>query len=108
MAVTADAGQSVKIDSMSEVEMTTAAATAYQYTISYSLVRDAATTLATITIDNDVDSQTATARTLSENPSLTWIDTPGAGTFSYTIVITVTGTNIDTADALTRAINAVL
>jgi hypothetical protein len=107
LPVIAATGQDVKIDSMSEVEITTASAGSYQYTIVYSLLRDA-TTLATITVEKDTDSQTAATRVFGEIPNLTWVDTPGAGLFSYTIVITVTGTNIAAADALTRAINAVL
>jgi len=39
---------------------------------------------------------------------MTWIDTPAAGTHTYEIRITVTGTNIVSATALTRALNAVL
>ena len=41
-------------------------------------------------------------------PNMTWIDTPAAGTHTYEIRITVTGTNIVSATALTRALNAVL
>jgi hypothetical protein len=38
----------------------------------------------------------------------TWIDTPAVGTHTYEIRITVTGTNIVSTTALTRALNAVL
>jgi hypothetical protein len=107
MPVTVLAGQELKLDAMSEVDLTTTAATSYQYTVTFSLL-NGSTTLATVTINRDIDSQTATARTLSETPNLTWTETPGAGTFTYTIVITVTGTNIATADALTRAINTIV
>jgi hypothetical protein len=107
MPVTVLAGQELKLDAMTDVELTTAATAAFQYTIVFSLLRDA-TTLATVTVERDVDSQTATAKVFNEIPNLTWIDSPGAGNFIYTVVITVNGTNIDAADALTRAINAVV
>ncbi|HYE67733.1 MAG TPA: hypothetical protein VEA58_03925, partial [Anaerovoracaceae bacterium] len=107
LPVTTTAGQNVKLDSMSEVEITTTAAASYQYTIIYSLL-NGATTLATVTVEKETDSQAAVAKLFGEIPNLTWVDLPGAGTFTYTISITVTGTNITAADAITRALNAVL
>ncbi len=107
LAITATAGQHVKLDSMAEVEITTTAAAAYQYTITYSLL-NGATTLATVIVEKVTDSQTANTKLFSEIPNLTWVDSPGAGTFTYTINITVTGTSISDANAVTRALNAVM
>jgi hypothetical protein len=105
--VTSAAGQSIKLDSMAEVEITTTAAAVYQYTITYTLFRGV-TPLATVTVEKETDSQSVTSKLFGEIPNLTWTDSPGAGTFTYTIVITVTGSNVSNASAITRALNALL
>jgi hypothetical protein len=106
LAVTTTTGQTLKLDSMAEVEITTAATAAYQYTINYQLFLDGLS-IAAVTVENDIDSQSATARVLGEIPNLTWVDTPAAGSHTYEIRITVTGTNLTSAVALTRALNAI-
>jgi hypothetical protein len=90
---------------MVEVDMTTTALGVYDYAITYELLVDAAT-VATETID-DAGTSTAIGEPHTEIPNLTWIVVPGAGTHTYNIQITVTGTNIDTADANTRALNGI-
>ncbi|SHJ02701.1 hypothetical protein SAMN02746098_05035, partial [Desulfosporosinus lacus DSM 15449] len=107
LPVTTTTGQTLKLDSMSEVEITTTASTNYQYTINYELFLDGAS-IATVTVEKDTDSQSATARLFGEIPSLTWIDTPTAGSHTYEIRITVTGTNLTSAVALTRALNVLI
>ncbi|NRU22193.1 hypothetical protein CLBEJ_41620 [Clostridium beijerinckii] len=103
--VTVDAGEILKLDSMAEIDLVTAAAlVTYSYTIEFELFRGA-TSLATVTINNSDTLTLLVARNLTEVPNLTWTDTPGAGTFTYTIVITITSTNITSADAVTRALN---
>jgi predicted aconitase with swiveling domain len=92
---------------MVEVEVTTSATTPYQYTITYSLFSDGAA-ISTITVERAEDNVPTTARVLSEIPNITWIDAPTAGVHTYEIRITVTGTNIASAQALTRALNAVI
>jgi hypothetical protein len=91
---------------MAEIELTTTAAANYSYTITYELLRGA-TPISTLTVEKE-DDNTAASRALSEIPSMTWVDTPGAGTFTYSIEITVTGSGISTADAVTRALNAII
>jgi hypothetical protein len=92
---------------MVEVEVTTGVLTPYQYTITYNLFLDGAT-LATITVEKEEDNVSAAARILSEIPNVTWIDAPTAGVHTYEIRITVTGTNVASARALTRALNTVI
>ncbi|SPF55833.1 Collagen triple helix repeat protein (fragment) [Candidatus Desulfosporosinus infrequens] len=96
----------MKLDSMAEVEITTTASANYQYTIDYELFLDGSS-IATITVEKQTDSQTATSRLFGEIPNMTWIDTPAAGSHTYEIRITVTGTNLTSAVALTRALNAI-
>jgi hypothetical protein len=105
LPITTTTGQSLKLDSMAEVEITTSASANYQYTINYQLYLDGAS-IAAVTVEKDTDSQTATSRLFGEIPNLTWIDTPAAGSHTYEIRITVTGTNLTSAVALTRALNA--
>ncbi|QGU00156.1 hypothetical protein SYNTR_1562 [Candidatus Syntrophocurvum alkaliphilum] len=90
-----------------EVEVTTTTSTSYDYTITY-ILHDGTNALATLTIEREDDSGAGVVRVLSEIPNLTWVDLPGAGTTTYEIRITVSGTNIDSAQALIRALNAVI
>jgi hypothetical protein len=102
------AGQELKIDSVAEVEVTTGAGLPnYQYTITYVLL-NGATPLATITAEKDHDQASAASRVYGEILNLTWVDAPTAGAQDYSIQITVTGTNLTSAEALTRALNAVI
>ncbi|WP_315067477.1 hypothetical protein [uncultured Clostridium sp.] len=90
---------------MSEINIVTAAAlVTYNYTIQFQLLRGG-TTIATISINNSDDLTLAASRNLTEIPNLTWSDTPGAGTFTYTVVLTMSSTNINSATTTTRALN---
>ena len=91
---------------MSEVEITTTNSSNFQYTIVYSLFLDGVS-IATVTVEKDNDNATANTRLYGEIPNMTWIDTPAAGSHIYEIRITVTGTNLASAVALTRALNAI-
>nr|WP_288829280.1 hypothetical protein [uncultured Clostridium sp.] len=91
---------------MAEVEITASSAGNYQYTIVYNLLRSG-TIIATVTVEKDNDSTGAT-RLYGEIPNMTWVDTPGAGTFTYSVDITVTGTNVASASTITRALNAIV
>ncbi|MBZ9622594.1 NTTRR-F1 domain [Clostridium sp. FP2] len=106
-AVTTTSGQSLKLDSMAEVEITTTASANYQYTITYGLFRDGSA-IATVTAEKDKDNVSPTSRLLGEIPNLTWVDAPSAGPHTYEIRITVTGTNITSATALTKALNIII
>jgi len=64
------------------------------------------TSLATLTVEQNNDKVALTSRLFSEIPNLTWVDAPSAGSHTYEIRITVTGTNLTSAVALTRALNA--
>ena len=108
LAVTTTAGQSVKLDSMADVEITTTALIgATQYTLTYDLERDG-TPIATVTREEEVDQALAIARVFGDIPNETWLDAPAAGAHTYDLVITVTGTNVTAANVLTRALNAVV
>ena len=91
---------------MVEVELTTASLSPYQYTITYSLYGDLSL-ISTVTVEKEKDNVTLNARILGEIPNLTWIDAPAAGAHTYEIRITVTGTNIASASARTRSLNAI-
>ncbi|WP_223703385.1 hypothetical protein [Sutcliffiella deserti] len=104
VTVNADADQSVKVDSVAEVDIIVGLSTTFQYTIEYSLYRDGVL-LATLTENNEGDKPAGTVRLFSEIPNLTWIDTPGAGAHTYEVRLTVTGTNILTATVSTRSLN---
>jgi hypothetical protein len=90
---------------MVEVDMTVTALGVYDYTITYELLVDGAP-VATETYD-DAGTATAIGEPHTEIPNMTWIVVPGAGTHTYNIQVTVTGTNIATADANTRALNGI-
>jgi hypothetical protein len=107
LPVTVTAAGTLKLDSMSEVDITTAATTAYQYTINYELQRDTGS-LAIITVEKDVDNASAAERLLSEIPNMTWVDTLTPGAYTYVINISVTGTNLAGATASTSALNAIV
>ncbi|GLB31782.1 hypothetical protein LAD12857_37050 [Lacrimispora amygdalina] len=91
---------------MAEVEITTSSVGNYQYTIVYDLLRSG-TIISTVTVEKDNDSN-GTIRLYGEIPNMTWVDTPGAGTFTYSVDITVTGTNVASASTITRALNAIV
>lgn len=90
---------------MVEVNLTTTALGAYDYTVTYELLVDSAPT-ASETVDN-AGTALAAAEEHTEVPNMTWVVSPAAGSHTYNIRVTVTGTNIATADANTRALNAV-
>jgi hypothetical protein len=92
---------------MADVEITTSTLTPYQYTITYILYVNG-TALSTVTIVREEDNVSLAARILDEVPNMTWFDSPAAGTPTYEIRITVAGTNIASAQALTRALNAII
>ncbi|MGP4070124.1 hypothetical protein ACTWP7_16080 [Halobacillus sp. B29] len=104
VAVTSDAGQSLKIDSVAEIDIIVGLSTTFQYNIQYSLYRDG-TLLATLLENNEGDKPGGIVRLFSDVPSLTWVDLPGAGMHTYEIRLTVTGTNILTATVNTRSLN---
>jgi len=95
---------------MVEVDLQTDATTSYSYTITYDLLRSGtASPISRLLVEKSDDNTIGISRTLSEIPSMTWVDTPGvSGTFIYTIQITVTGANIASANAVTRALNATI
>ena len=106
LGVTSISGETFKLDSMVEVDITVASTAApLVYTITYQLEVDN-TLLAETTMDKTFD--TVTGVTYTEIPNLTWVNTPGTtGAHTYEINVGVTGTNIATADAVTRALNAI-
>ncbi len=108
---TTSATQILKFDSMVEVDITIAAAGAYDYTITYDLIETTAGVVVTETIDNSGTAISA-GQIHSEVPNLTWVVNPGsAGTFTYSIRITVNSTipgNISAATANTRALNSII
>lgn len=106
VAVNSDAGQSLKIDSVAETDIIVGLSSTFQYTIEYSLYRDA-TLLSTITENAEGDKPVAIVRLFSDILSLTWVDLPGAGMHTYEIRLTITGTNILTATANTRSLNVI-
>ena len=99
-------GQKIKLDSMAEVEITTTNSGTLRYTIGSSLFVDGVS-IATVTIEKDHDEASVNTRLYGEIPNITWIDDPVAGSHTYEIRITVTGTNLASAVALTRALNAI-
>ena len=98
--------QRLKVDSMAEVEITTGTLTPYQYTITYNLYQDGVS-IAEVTVEKAQDNVPLTTRVLGEVPNLTWISTPSPGSHIFEVRIRVTGTNIASAVALTRALNII-
>jgi len=99
-------GQSLKIDSMAEVEVTIGPAAAFQYTILYELYADGLP-IASVTVEKEHNSAVS-SRVFGEIPNMTWVDAPiAAGSHTYEIFITVTGTTVTSAQALTRAMNII-
>ena len=106
VVVNSDANQSVKIDSVAEVDIVVGLSTTFQYTIEYFLYRDGIL-LATLTENNEGDKPAGIVRLFSDAPNLTWIDVPGAGMHTYEIRLTVTGNNVLTATVNTRSLNVI-
>jgi hypothetical protein len=104
-SITTTTGQSLKIDSMCEVEVTVGLIAIFQYSIQYYLYLDGGS-IASVTVEKEHDSP-AIAVILGEIPNLTWVDQPAAGLHTYEIRITVTGVNITDAVAKTRALNII-
>jgi len=105
LAVTTTTGQRLKIDSMSEVEITVGPTVNFQYTILYQLYFDT-NPIASVVVEREQNS-TASSRLFSEIPNMTWVDAPVAGAHTYEIRITVTGTTVTGAVALTRSMNII-
>ena len=99
-------GQTIKIDSMTEVDIVTGLSTTFQYSIEYSLFRDNVA-IATFTENNEGEKPGGIVRLFSDVPNLTWIDTPGAGNHTYEIRLTIIGSNILTITVNTRSLNIV-
>ncbi|WFA07610.1 hypothetical protein [Bacillus sp. HSf4] len=100
-------GQSVKLDSMAEVDIIVGPAGLFQYSIVFSFYRNGEV-IAQVTEDNQGEKSTGLIRLYSDIPNLTWVDNPGSGTQTYELRITVTGNNILTASANTRSLTAVI
>ncbi|WP_430788534.1 collagen-like triple helix repeat-containing protein [Virgibacillus flavescens] len=106
VAVNTEEDQSVKIDSVAEIDIIVGLSSTFQFAIEYSLYRDGIV-LATVTENDEGDKPAGIVRLYSDVPNLTWVDTPGVGPHTYEIRLTVTGTNILTATVNTRALNVI-
>jgi len=111
LLVTPTVNQAVKLDSMSEVEITGTVGATNQYKISYGLFRDGVL-ISSISVEKNVEkdqgSTSLSGKAFGEVPNITWVDTPVAGSYTYDIEITVTGTNITSATAFARSLNALV
>lgn len=106
LPVTTTAGQQAKLDSMVDIEVATDIVP-YNYVIFYDLFADSSP-IAQLLIEGQDDNSDASPRRITEIPSMTWFHTPDAGITTYNIRITILGSGLIGAVALTRALNATI
>ncbi|WP_277752125.1 hypothetical protein [Halobacillus salinus] len=104
--IVTELGQTVKIDTMAEVDIVAGLATTFIYSIDFVLYRNGSI-IANVTESNEGDKPSGIVRLFSDIPNLTWLDTPGAGAHNYEIRVTVTGTNLLTVTVNTRSLNII-
>ncbi|MEK4445144.1 hypothetical protein N1I81_04295 [Bacillus sp. FSL M8-0052] len=92
---------------MAEVDIVIGPATAFSYSVIFSLIRNGEV-VAEVSADAQDEKSAGTVRVYSEIPNITWIDIPGAGSQSYEIRLNVTGTNLLSATVNTRSLNAII
>jgi hypothetical protein len=115
LAVTTTApGQRVKLDSMVDLALDTIdSANSFDFDVVYQLQRNS-TPIVQLRLFADHYSKTVgDIGSFTYHPNLTWVDVPPVGAHTYSIVLTrqvVTGfeTNIQSIEAGTRALNAIV
>jgi len=107
LAVSPTVGQSIKLDSMAEINITTTSTTNNVNVVTYVLFKNGNTLATHINQKNNYTSPTA-VRTASVEPAMTWVDTATSTSETYTVAVTVTGTNQASANTTTRALNAII
>jgi hypothetical protein len=106
VALTTTTTTDVELNAVTEVDLTSTAASAFTYTILVELRRDAGT-IFSVTVDR-VGPLNVTSEATSEVIPMTWADTPTAASHTYDLQVTVTATGIATATDVSAVINALL